>query len=388
MLLSYPPVNCSALSRIRGQLLVFLLIAALAVSIGAGQKPYPAVTEVKGGVRTVTNPDFPRDGTFIAQLTEEISCGEESGPPQGVLNNPSKIRVDAQGNIYVLDVGDVNIKVYDPAGRFVRAIGRKGQGPGEFGFLSDFDLMSKERIAAFDTLLARVSILTVEGRYLSGFSVSMFCDALRADENDVLYLAKSEEAKSGVELSSEFKEVPMLMTILRTDTAGRTPVPIASFPGEYRLLKASGLTVSTAFSDRAVLWILRPEGGFFAGFNEVYEVGAFAADGRKQFAFGRRFAPVKNAHYKGLAGERKTRPVYHDLMVDPDGDLWLDLYRPEGVKGALYDVFSPDGIYLKQVVAEQHIACIKDGKAYGFVRTDDGFRYVRRCKVELVPAAK
>ena len=36
------------------------------------------------------------------------------------------------GTVYVADSGDHNIKVFNPAGGFVRAIGRSGKGPGEF----------------------------------------------------------------------------------------------------------------------------------------------------------------------------------------------------------------------------------------------------------------
>ncbi|MDH4198614.1 MAG: 6-bladed beta-propeller, partial [Candidatus Aminicenantes bacterium] len=115
---------------------IYLYLIAGAAALAAfspAQKTYPVTTEVKDGVKTVTNPDYPRDGRFVAKLTEEMSCGEEGGPDEALLNKPLELRVDGQGRAYVMDWGDVTIKVYDAEGRFLRSVGRQGQGPGEFG---------------------------------------------------------------------------------------------------------------------------------------------------------------------------------------------------------------------------------------------------------------
>ncbi len=100
--------------------------------LSSQQKSYPVVTATKDGVKTITNPDYPRDGRFVAKFTEEMSCGEETKPEMAMLNKPLDLKVDDQDRVYVMDWGDLNIKVYDSQGRFLRTIGRKGQGPGEF----------------------------------------------------------------------------------------------------------------------------------------------------------------------------------------------------------------------------------------------------------------
>lgn len=42
------------------------------------------------------------------------------------------LTVDRNGNIFVLDAADQQVKMFDPNGRPVRVFGRKGAGPGEF----------------------------------------------------------------------------------------------------------------------------------------------------------------------------------------------------------------------------------------------------------------
>lgn len=44
----------------------------------------------------------------------------------------------------------------------------------------------------------------------------------------------------------------------------------------------------------------------------------------------------------------------------------------------VYDVFSPDGIYLKQVVVKHRIYQLFEGKVYNLVRDEDDFIAVKR----------
>lgn len=45
---------------------------------------------------------------------------------------PRQVEEGPDGNLYVLDTGDAAIKVFSPAGEFLRSLGGPGEGPGEF----------------------------------------------------------------------------------------------------------------------------------------------------------------------------------------------------------------------------------------------------------------
>jgi len=47
----------------------------------------------------------------------------------------------------------------------------------------------------------------------------------------------------------------------------------------------------------------------------------------------------------------------------------------------VYDVFSPDGIYLKQIKVKHRIYQLWGGKAYSLVRDEDGFVSMKRFKL-------
>jgi hypothetical protein len=102
----------------------------------------------------------------------------------------------------------------------------------------------------------------------------------------------------------------------------------------------------------------------------------------------RDFTPVKNPRFKGMIGQKRSMPAYRNIVIDESNDLWVEPYQAEGAKGALYDVFSPDGLYLKQVSVEQRISAFKNGKVYSLLRPEEGYPSIKRYRMELMPSGR
>lgn len=91
-------------------------------------------------------------GVLLAHEERPVIIGKISG--EGELIYPNQVEEGLDGNIYVYDAVDAFIKVYTPAGKFLRRIGGEGQGPGEiqraggvrFGFTPDGKLYFTEFI--------------------------------------------------------------------------------------------------------------------------------------------------------------------------------------------------------------------------------------------------
>lgn len=369
--------------------LVLCLIIALPIAAtSVQQKPYPAVTEIKDGVKTITNPDFPRDGRYVAKLTEEISCGGEGSPEAGLLNKPRFLDVDTQGCVYVMDVGDINIKVYDGQGRHLRSIGRQGQGPGEFGRVVYFNLMTAGRIGILDFSQSRVMIITTDGRYISGFPLEGFFSEMVIDGRDRLFLGKRAAVKEPDKLSTDFQEIPYITSIFRTDATGKVLGHLVDFLGEAMIMKsAGGGVVGGIMGPYMIIWNVGREGKLCGGLNSDYSLSVYGEGGKRELAFGREFTPVKNADFKGQAGQKKTMPAFRNIVFDENGNLWIQLIQPENTKGFLYDVFSPDGIYSKQVSIEQRIGVFKNGKVYSLLRPEEGYASIKRYRMGSCRAA-
>ena len=136
------------------------------------------------------------------------------------------------------------------------------------------------------------------------------------------------------------------------------------------------------------VWSLGREGRFCGGFNGDYSLGVFGPDGQKELAFGRQYVPIRNPEFGGMVGQKKTLPLYHNIVLDEDGNMWVELSQAEGANGFRYDVFSPNGIYTKQIEIGQKISRFKNGKVYSIVRPEEGYHSIKRYNMELVPAGK
>ncbi len=367
-------------------LIAILSGVALAAAVPGLQKPYPATTSVIDGLKTVMNPAVPRDGRFAAVLTEEQSWGGEGGPDEAILNRPRDLQVDGQGRVFVIDFGDGTIKAYDGQGRFLRTIGRKGQGPGEFDTPAYFGVLSDGRICLLDYLQHRLTVFSPEGQYQSSFPVEGIFRALAVDGRNRLYLAKWGQ-KGEPRLSAEFREVPYVTEILRTDAAGKEWMTLTEFQGENMIMKAIGEGgVVMAGGLYTIVWGVDRNGRIIGGYNETYRAVVHGPDGKPEFAFGREYEFLKNPKYSGAVGQKKTLPAFtRAIIFDEQGNFWLELAKNAETKGFTYDVFSPEGLFLKQVAIDQRVRQFAGGRIYCLVETEEGFNLVKRYRMELKP---
>ena len=94
---------------------------------------------------------------------------------------------------------------------------------------------------------------------------------------------------------------------------------------------------------------------------------------------GRDFMPIKYENYRGGANPEFWSAFSRYLIFDDESNLWLWHHTgKEEEEGYEYDVFSPDGIYIRQVVVPRRIHRIKNGKAYCIIRNEEGFSFIKR----------
>jgi sugar lactone lactonase YvrE len=80
----------------------------------------------------------------------------------------SSVAVAPDGNIYVSDgYGNDRVVVFDKHGKFVRAWGRLGHGPGEFSQPHSLAVDSRGRVYVADRNNARVQVFDARGKSLS-----------------------------------------------------------------------------------------------------------------------------------------------------------------------------------------------------------------------------
>jgi hypothetical protein len=77
-----------------------------------------------------TTGELPADATPAWRAEEVVTIGGDSGDASFL--SVRSLLFGKGGELHVLDYGSKEIKVFDPAGSFLRRIGRTGAGPGEF----------------------------------------------------------------------------------------------------------------------------------------------------------------------------------------------------------------------------------------------------------------
>jgi hypothetical protein len=370
---------------------VVILTACRKKEEAAAAAAYPVKIETVEGIKNVLNPAFPKDGVIRYALQDDLTIGGEGGGAESVLNRPQDLKVDSQGNISVLDWGDVDIKVFSPDGRLLRTIGKKGQGPGEFDIPAYFVLSADGRIFLLSGRQYQISVLGDTGTYLSSFKVDGFCHGLAVDgQNRVYYSQLLSPEPSGGE---EFQLIQNRMALFRTDEKGQERTDLGEYLDVTMLQKVQrvgeGGTVTSMTSGESykTSWLVGPDGRVYLGYNKEYRLDVYDPDWKLLFRFGRDFTPIRHPEYKPDGAHPEFYPAFSDWrkFFDDQGNLWLEQYVEEGVKDHVFDVFSPDGIYLSQVRVPQALLLVRGDKAYSIIRTEDEFLVVKRFRMVREP---
>ncbi len=136
-----------------------VLIALLPFWCGA-QK-----VEMRDGIRTVHNKNqgiWEKSPKISLEKITEI--GDIEAESEDVaFYMPLDMVLDQAGNLYVLDTGNHRIQIFNPDGTFLRTIGQKGQGPGEFNFPGSLDIDAQGILIVASPFIKRIQFLGADG---------------------------------------------------------------------------------------------------------------------------------------------------------------------------------------------------------------------------------
>ena len=109
-----------------------------------------------------THEDAKDRGGSIEVITHLFTIAPESDS----FKQPSDVKVDTAGNIYILDGVNNRVVVFNRKGRYLYKFGKGGYDKGEFNFPLGITLDKKQRIYVADAGNHRVEVFTKKGRYL------------------------------------------------------------------------------------------------------------------------------------------------------------------------------------------------------------------------------
>ena len=139
---------------------------------------------------------FSPDGTLLMALGKAGVAGE--GPD--TFNRPSDVLVAPNGDIFVADGhgegSNARIVKFSGDGRFIKAWGRHGSGPGEFDVPHSLAMDSRGRLFVADRGNNRIQIFDQDGDFLDQWRQFGRPSGVFIDKHDMLYVADSESNAS------------------------------------------------------------------------------------------------------------------------------------------------------------------------------------------------
>ena len=114
----------------------FLLALAMPLTPASSQSPgrHPDRRYVDQSVPVTTTVSLtgPRSAIPLALGASTVSIGVEDGPEQLMFGEITSAAVNSRGQVVVVDRRTEDVRLFDPQGKFLQRLGKKGQGPGEF----------------------------------------------------------------------------------------------------------------------------------------------------------------------------------------------------------------------------------------------------------------
>lgn len=321
-------------------------------------------------------------------LVTEVRIGELDGADEYTFGSVSEVAVTADGDMYVFDRQANQLRRYDSNGVFVRTVGRKGGGPGEYDRLNGLDVGADGRVYLWDAGNGRIATYTPHGepdgswRVQGGFHTS---NALTVDSAGRVY------SRVGI----FGPDVTKWRSIILRYGPGGTPVdtievPTYDVPLAQLVARQEGGTSTTNVPySPSSLWTFAPDQHFVSGRSDAYAIHKEMPDGmvlriERVTSAVPVSADERSEREESTAwGMRRTqpnwrwngppipdvKPYFKALRTGLDGRIWVQLSQPGEIDAdadttqptpdrppptrhrerSVWDVFASDGRFLGQV---------------------------------------
>jgi hypothetical protein len=349
------------------------------------------------------------------QLVEELRIGTLDGPDETLFGHITHLVAGHDGSIFVADRQLEILRAYDGEGNFLHAIGRKGEGPGEYLEILGMTVLPDGNLAIYDARNQRITVFRPDGSVLRDHPISngFFTsdpDMLRHDPDGNLTLRSSDPARTE---PGKIHEV-LLKISPQGEILERIDLPESGQDGMV-LMTPEGPQRSFV---PETLWTWSPAGTLVIGSNEDYHL-ELHFPGAEVRSIRRANEPVllqpeekeqweawaDYFHKRGLETGRREpkfsvpsrKPVFKALAAGDDGRIWVRRYvealpwdvspREPGDERPLfawreptvYDVFEPDGTFLGSVSIPRRTRILfrRGMQLWGVFTGDQGEQVVR-----------
>jgi hypothetical protein len=388
------------------------LLGLLAACGDAGPELATAVRDtLPGGIPRVMSP-APTGWADSAdpRAWRLVPDGVFAGEPGTLaeLIDPSALAVDAAGRIYVADRKPVVIKVFDTSGRFLHAIGREGEGPGEFR--APFIAVHGASLVVHDPQVSRTSVFDTAGTFVRSWPSSCcYWDEVAVDSSGLAYVptARADTVRGSFRVRYALDGTPR-----DTMRLPEGPEPATwTFSGSSSGVRTMQMMMPVPLSATTAR-AYHPDGGMVYGFAQGYELVRTRTGSDSALVFGRAWTPepLPDSVRQAAVAEQverlgkdfsasavndaisqaevpKIAPPYSEVSVDGSGNTWVRVGADDGRLPVRFDVFDSGGAWLGRVTVNAAIPRYGAVRwtadaLYAVMEDEDGVPAIHRYRIE------
>jgi len=223
--------------------------------------------------------------------------------------------VDAKGNYIVADGWQRRaVYIFSPDGKFIKELGRKGQGPGEYSTPVSLEISSKKEIWVADYMANRIII------YDESFNFERFMSC-KPRVYHFLHLSSHDEIYMYSGSVNPFHPV-IFNTIHKYDPQGEEIFSFAPLPGETLNIKFSAVQDGMTIDRDDFIYEMNPL---------YYNIRKFSSDGKMIKAFSRKTNLFKVITKEGETPIIICGPYYLEKgLIIAQVSKHLEIYDTEG----------------------------------------------------------
>lgn len=345
-----------------------------------------AVTAVGQG-RTIEYPAAARpQGNWVLSTTPALELGgpDAAGPTEfGEIMGVARL---ANGDIVVADASNTELRVFRSTGEFLRRIGRKGQGPGEFNAVWSVAALGDTIFATDNT--GRLNVFAADGTLKRSSARPRVIDVRFPQWTGFFSDGSGAVRGALVQADSARGWVDVPVAMVRVTPDGERQTRLQQRIG-YRELREEGKRPDFERLGAVVTWVARGD-RFCGGYPVTWEIECLDVAGRRLVRVLRQLPPRRvteddrqyyrdayfNANARSLQiPERAARmreevrqwrfsewaPAYSKLLLSDAGELWVSEFdRTHGSLGTRqfvaprvgvrYSIVDRDGRWLSDLV--------------------------------------
>ena len=293
--------------------------------------------------------------TVTLRATPSLVLGASSADLMQEFADVPAAVVLSDGSVVIVNRATHELRFFSPRAEFIKAAGRRGEGPGEFTTIAAFAVLAAESLAVQDWRTSRVSVFTHGG--VLGRSFTLGPPPQRPRAALVGPFSDGTLLGAGSDYLTDADPPPGLFTLTQTafrfTASGEPLAPVGNILEREYLFVAGPSGVSRYVMPYGFLGCIRVHGdSFLMGDGRSFEIREYSQSGalkrlirgdpeprritsadkagekeRILAFYGQKTASPGFERFWSAVPWRETMPAFKRFELAEDGWLWVELYR-------------------------------------------------------------